>query len=178
VILTDGVITVRHPTVDDASSVADAVQSSMPDLRVFMAWATPDYDVAAARQWICGEFTPGEESFVILDSPGDHGRIIGACGLGPIDALNRVIELGYWIRSDRAGCGVATRAAALLARHAIENRAAMRVEIHMSVENVASRRVAEKIGATHEGTMRARLLLSGEYHDAHLYSLIASEPRL
>jgi len=172
--LTDDVITLRHPTVDDAAEVAEAVRSSLPELLVFMPWATPDYDVASARQWICGEFTPGEERFVIVNSHrGDE--IVGSCGLGPIDTLNRVIELGYWVRSDHTGHGVATRAAALLARHAIENRGAMRVEIQMSVENAASRRVAERIGAAHEGTQRARLLLNGEYHDAELFSIIAED---
>lgn len=170
--LTDGVITLRHPTVDDAAEIAEAVQSSLPELQVFMTWATPEYGVGTARQWINGEFEPGEERFVILDA---GGEIIGACGLGPIDALNRVIELGYWVRSDRTGRGVATRAASLLARHAIDNRSAMRVEICMATENEASRRVAEKVGATHEGTLRARLLLNGEHHDADIWSILPED---
>ncbi len=171
--LTDGVITLRHPNVDDAHDVASAVQASLAELQVFMPWATPDYGPAQARQWMFGEFNPGEEPFIILDA---HDEIVGSCGLGPIDQLNRVIELGYWVRSDRTGRGIATRAARLLARHAIDNRGAMRVEIHMSVENPGSRRVAENIGATYEGTMRARLLLNGEHHDAEIWSILATDP--
>ncbi len=173
--LTDGVITLRQPTSADAPALASAVQQSLPELQVFMTWATPDYEVSSARQWIFGEFNPGEEPFVIEDS---NSEIVGSCGLGPIDNLNRVIELGYWVRSDRAGEGIATRAATLLARHAIQTRGAMRVEIYMSVENDASRRVAEKAGATHEGTMRARLLLNGEHHDTHIWSILPEDLKL
>jgi len=171
--LTDGVVTLRHPIAADAPAIAAAVQASLPELQVFMPWATPDYGPAEARQWMFGEFNPGEEPFVIVDK---SGEIIGSCGLGPIDSLNRMIELGYWVRSDRAGSGVATRVAKLLARHAIDNRGAMRVEIHMSVENPGSRRVAEKAGAVFEGTMRARILLNGEHHDAELWSILATDP--
>jgi len=167
--LNDGVIALRHPTADDALGIASAVQASLPELQVFMPWATPEYGPAEARQWMFGEFNPGEEPFVIVEA---SGEIVGSCGLGPIDPLNRVIELGYWVRSDRAGHGIATRAAKLLARHAIDSRGAMRVEIHMSVENPGSRRVAEKTGAVFEGTMRARLLLNGEYHDAEMWSIL------
>ena len=171
-LLSDGVITLRHPIAVDAGEIAAAVQSSLPELQVFMPWATTDYGPAEARHWIFGEFNPGEEPFVILDSA---DAIIGSCGLGPIDHLNRVIELGYWVRSDRAGEGIATRATRLLARHAIDNRGAMRVEIHVSVENPGSSRVAEKAGATLEGIMRARLLINGEHHDAELWSILPDD---
>jgi RimJ/RimL family protein N-acetyltransferase len=50
-----------------------------------------------------------------------------------------------------------------------------RVEILTAVENEASRRVAERAGATLEGTVRHRFLLHGVYHDAHLYSLVRTD---
>ncbi len=171
--LSDGVVTLRPPAAHDAPEIASAVQASLTELQVFMPWATSDYGPAEARQWMFGEFNPGEEPFIILDA---DDEIIGSCGLGPIDQLNRVIELGYWVRSDRTGQGIATRAAHLLTRHAIDNRGAMRVEIHMSVENPGSRRVAENVGAVFEGIMRARLLLNGEYHDAEIWSILATDP--
>ena len=52
---------------------------------------------------------------------------------------------------------------------------AFKVANMMAVENEASRRVAERAGATFEGTLRHRILLHGVYHDAHLYSLIRTE---
>ena len=47
-----------------------------------------------------------------------------------------------------------------------------RLEILVAVGNVASIRVAEKIGGVGEGILRSRLLLHGEFHHAVLFSVI------
>ncbi len=89
--------------------------------------------------------------------------------------MNRLANLGYWVRTASAGLGDATRAAGLLPRYGFDDLDLTRIEIVMSVENVPSRRVAEKLGAHHEGIMRERLLLRGGHDDTHLFSLVASE---
>jgi RimJ/RimL family protein N-acetyltransferase len=43
----------------------------------------------------------------------------------------------------------------------------------IAVDNAASRRVAEKLGATREGILRHRLVLGAVRTDAALYALIA-----
>lgn len=170
--LSDGVITLRSPVEADAAAVVAAVVASAAELRPFMPWASHDYDEAAALAWIRGERDPDEEQYLII---GDDGEVAGGCGLGPIDRRNNVANLGYWLRSDRTGRGWATRATRLLARHALTEAGIERVEIVMAVENEASRRVAERAGATFEGTMRRRFLLHGHQHDAHLFSLIRAD---
>ncbi len=170
--LTDGVITLRHPTPDDASAVTALVHESMPELQAWMAWASPEYDTDMALEWINDEVEPGSEGFVVLDNT---DAIVGATGIGPIDRIDRTVDLGYWIATARTGNGFATRAARLLARHAIETRDAHRVEILMSVYNETSRRVAEKTGARHEGVLRGRLLLGDEFHDAHVWSILPED---
>jgi len=47
-----------------------------------------------------------------------------------------------------------------------------RIEIIMSVENIASQRVAEKAGAVREGILRQRLLLNGRRHDAVMFAVL------
>ncbi|PKY09449.1 hypothetical protein B1757_14865 [Acidithiobacillus marinus] len=49
-----------------------------------------------------------------------------------------------------------------------------RLEVVAAIENHASRRVAEKAGATFEGIAKARLLIHGQYHDAAMYSFTSS----
>lgn len=170
--LTDGVITMRYPVESDAAAVAQNVRASLPELQRWMTWATDDYDETDALAWMRDEFEPGSEAFLVVDSAGDP---IGSFGLGPLDEKDLVIELGYWIRTDRTGRGAATRGTRLLTRHAVESRGAQRVELYISVENEASRRVAEKAGATHEGIARNRILIQGRHHDAHVYSIIAAD---
>ncbi len=170
--LTDGVITLRTPVEADAAPLAAAVQQSIRELAPFMPWATPGYGVTESLKWIRHEIAPDEVGFVIIE-PGDE--LVGSCGLNGFNELNRFANLGYWVRSDMTGRGHATRATRLLAEYALRTLGLARVEILMSVENRASRRVAERVGARFEGQLRSRLLLRGRHHDADLFSLIATD---
>jgi RimJ/RimL family protein N-acetyltransferase len=80
------------------------------------------------------------------------------------------------MRSDERGRGVMTRALRLAARWALDDGAA-RVQLRADVENLASRRVAEKAGFKLEGVLRsahwnARL---GRRQDWAMYSLLPGE---
>ena len=44
----------------------------------------------------------------------DSGEVLGTIGLNAMDRLNRWANLGYWLRSDRVGEGLVTRAATLV----------------------------------------------------------------
>lgn len=171
-VLTDGIISLRSPVDGDAPALCAAVLASLRELTPFMPWATAAYDEAAALSWIRGEREPDEVRYLIV---GEDGEVAGGCGLNLIDRINRHANLGYWLRTDRTGRGWATRATVLLARHGLTRLGLERVEILMVVENEASRRVAERAGATFEGTLRRRFLLQGAFHDAHLYSLIRTD---
>ena len=103
------------------------------------------------------------------------GAIVGACGLNDIDVVNERANLGYWVRTDRTNSGFATTAAWLLARFGLREAGFSRLEILMATGNIASRKVAERIGARFEGRARRRLLVHGTYHDAYVYSLITGD---
>lgn len=167
-------LTLRNAVESDATFVADAVQQSLTELAPWMPWAVPDYDSEMAAKWIRGEFGDVHR-FVMI---GDDGDAIGACGLNRVDEQNRSANLGYWVHSDRVGRGHATEATRLLARFGLDQvtgPAYRRIEILMSTRNHASRRVAKNAGATFEGTLRQSLLLRGEFHDAHLWSLVLGD---
>jgi RimJ/RimL family protein N-acetyltransferase len=53
--------------------------------------------------------------------------------------------------------------------------AAERVEWHASTLNVRSRRLAERLGFTHEGTMRSNYVLRGDRLDTDVLSLVGGE---
>ena len=167
--LSNDVCTLRPPVESDAVELVECVARSLPELAPWMPWASAAYDVPAALSWITGETEPDMHRFLIIDD----GAIAGTCGLDDIDPRNKRANLGYWRRSDRPRRGLATSAARLLAAHGLRDLGFHRIEISMAVENEASRRVAERVGATFEGTMRGRLLLQGRYHDAHLFSIVA-----
>jgi len=171
--LTDGRVTVRTPTADDAPAVADAVRSSVDTLLPWMPWASDRYSEDDALEWINLLIDETAKPMLILD---ESNTMVGATGVNRLDSLNHRANLGYWLTSDASGRGYATAAARLAIRFALEELGLHRLDIMMSVENEPSRRVAERLGATHEGVLRHRLWCADErHHDAHVFSVIVGD---
>lgn len=163
--LTNGSLRLRSPLATDAASLATAARSSFAELDPWMPWASADYDENDSMFWITSR---DETSFVILDA---DGEVAGTCGLNGFDEMNKRANLGYWVRTSEVGRGIATAATTLVARYGLTELGLVRLEVIMSVENLASKRVAERAGATYEGVLRNRLFLHGVAHDAHSFSI-------
>jgi [ribosomal protein S5]-alanine N-acetyltransferase len=75
------------------------------------------------------------------------GELIGDCGLArqSVDGVDE-IEIGYHVRRDMWGQGLAPEAAAACRDHGFERLQADRLIALIRPENLPSRRVAEKIG--------------------------------
>ena len=175
--LTDGVITLRPLKMSDALEIFLAVQESMASLKPWMPWAHSGYSIAESEGWIKNATKSWPEGsayeFAITDSK--DGAFIGGCGLNHMNTIDKVANLGYWVRSSRQGEGVAARAARLLIQFGINDLKLNRIEILAGVENMASRRTAERAGGAQEAILRNRLQLPDRVHDAVLFSIIPAD---
>ena len=81
------------------------------------------------------------------------GRLIGDCGLQPLqlDGIEEV-EIGWRLRKDHWGRGLATEAARVALHHAVEYAHLERVIAIAMPENCASIRIIEKLGMSFERT--------------------------
>jgi RimJ/RimL family protein N-acetyltransferase len=122
-----------------------------------------------AATWAQGD----EFDFAVLDA--SDKSLLGGCALNDINRTHNFANLGYWVRTSRTGQGVATAAARLVAEFGFAELRFTRLEIVAAVGNIASQRVAEKVGATREGLERNRHVVHGRIHDAVMYSLIPDD---
>lgn len=83
--------------------------------------------------------------------------------------------LGYWVDRRRAGRGIAPVAIALVTDHCFGPGRLHRVEANVRPENIASRRVMEKLGFREEGLHRRYLLINGVYRDHIGYALTVED---
>ena len=60
-------------------------------------------------------------------------------------------HIGYWVTPPARGRGICTRALRLLARWALDELELQRLELITDPDNLASQRVAEKVGFQREG---------------------------
>ena len=105
------------------------------------------------------------------------GRVIGGIGIGLNEHAYRA-TIGYWVAAASRGQGVCTRALRLLSRHAVEELELQRVDLITDPDNVASQRVAEKVGFQREGVLRAHLRHpDGRVRDSVMFSLLPGELR-
>jgi RimJ/RimL family protein N-acetyltransferase len=140
-----------------------------------MSWATDEYSERSAREYITIARARWEEHtfYGFAITRGDD--FLGACTLSSIHPIYHFCNLGYWVRTSCRGQGIAGRAAKLTARFAFEHLGLVRVEIVIGVENHASLRVAQKIGAHDEGILLNRMVVGTSIYDAHMYSLLPSD---
>ncbi len=78
------------------------------------------------------------------------GIAVGQCSIEAKD--DDAAEIGYWIRSDRANQGIATKAIRALLAAAVDHGFVM-FSIHCDEGNVRSAAVAKKLGFTHVRTV-------------------------
>jgi ribosomal-protein-serine acetyltransferase len=170
-------IKLRPYNLTDIQPAYKAARESIAEMSPWMPWCHVNYCIEESKAWV--ESCPGfwekgtAYEFAILDAR--NGSFLGGCGLNQIRVSDRVANLGYWVRTHQTRQGVATTAALLLARFGFQQLQLKRIEIIVAVENTASQRVAEKIGAIREGVLRNRLTLQGQVHDAVLYSLVPDD---
>ena len=160
-----------HP--DDVDAVFDAASESIAHVSPWMGWLTPAYTRADAAFWVNIAITDwGIGSFEHLIIDESDGSIAGSCGLNHLDRVNRYCNLGYWVRSSRLRLGAARAATLLLRDFGFRETDLNRLEIVVATGNTASRRVAESVGAIHEGIQRKRLCVGDVAHDSHMFALV------
>ena len=177
--LKNSYLTLRQYKSTDALQSYSAIQESIQELSPYMPWCHAGYSIEDQKNWmelcIKNRAERNEYNFAITDSR--DGTYLGGCGLNHINSVDKVANLGYWVRSSRVNHGIATTAALLLSQFGFHELKLNRIEILVAVENKASQRVAEKVEALKEGIMRNRLLLHGKAHDAVIFSLIPKDLR-
>jgi ribosomal-protein-serine acetyltransferase len=172
-----GRLRMRPPVMEDAPAFCQAVRVSIPELRPWMDWAHPEYVIEETREWLeklPQSWQEGEHfAFGVFET--QSGILLGGCGLNHINRFYRIANLGYWVRSDRTGQGVATEAARRVAQFGFSELGLRRVEIVVAEDNWASRRVAAKTGAQYEGILRRRIKIGDRNFDAAMHSLIPED---
>lgn len=126
----------------------DDMAALLGDAEALTYWGAP-LDRDGARAWI-------ERNIARYDRDGfgrcaillrASGELVGDCGLVRTDVEGvPEVELGWIVRHDQWGRGIATEAGAAWRDYAFERAGLTRIVSMISEVNTASRRVAEKLG--------------------------------
>ena len=176
-VFSNDLVKIRRHELVDVPLLFDAARESIADVSRWLPWCHPRYSIEESLEWVlkCQKaWDEGlEYSFAIFD--GHTEAFAGGVGLNQLDRFHRVANLGYWVRTGCTGRSLATAAARLAANFGFEELGLTRIEITAAVENKASRRVAEKLGALREGVLRKRLVINDQSQDVVIHSLLAED---
>jgi RimJ/RimL family protein N-acetyltransferase len=106
-----------------------------------------------------------------LADPRDETALLGGASIHEIDAGRRKAAVGYWLRPEARGRGVATRATRLLAAYATQVLRVERLELTAAPDNEASMRVADRCGFTYERLILRHLPWKGGWRDTVVFAL-------
>ena len=163
--LRDGALRLRPWVPEDLPELVEAAND--PEIGRWMPAIPYPYGRADGEAYL-RRSAGNHGAFAIVDD----GRLVG--GIAVSARKWRRAEVGYWIRADARGRGIASRALALAADWAFAH-GYRRVQLHADVDNLASQRVAEKAGFRREGVMRAWIEVGGVPRDHVMYSLLESD---
>lgn len=162
----------------DAVLAKEAIDSSLEHLRPWMPWAhaeptTLEQKVQLLRLFR-GKFDLDQDA-VYGTFDRDERRVVGGTGLHP-RVGDRASEIGYWIRADSTGQGLATESTAAMTRVAFEIAGFDRIEIRCDPENVRSAAIPRRLGYVHEATLRGRLRDEHDRpRDAMVFTMFAED---
>jgi RimJ/RimL family protein N-acetyltransferase len=159
----------------DAEAVVTACQD--PLLSRWIPFIPRPYGPDDAEMYLRGCHESGDDRypFAIVDPA--TSALIGSIDLR-LNGYSYRGHIGYWVEVTARGRGVCTRALRLLSRWALDELELQRLELITDPENLASQRVAEKVGFQHEGVLRAHLRHpDGRIRDSVMFSLLPGELR-
>ena len=169
---------VLRPWVEDDVPALVAACND-PEITRWIPVIPSPYTEEDARAFIGGtsravpEYTVPEHSFAVTRDD----ALAGAIGMS-VNSMNYRGRIGYWVAASVRGRGVCTRALRLVSGWAFNELELQRLELITDPDNVASQRVAEKVGFQREGVLRAHLRHpDGRIRDSVMFSLLPGELR-
>ncbi len=173
--LIDSATALRVLREDDAAELFALTDANRGHLRRWLPWVDLVTTEEDSRSFLSNVIAQREEgrgpTFGVLC----EGALAGVVGYLPIDRINRIGEIGYWLAENASGRGVMTQCCRFVVRYGFLTLDLNRIQIAAGTENRESRAIPERLGFKLEGILRARENLYGQFIDHAMYSLLRSE---
>jgi RimJ/RimL family protein N-acetyltransferase len=157
---------------------APALMAIFGDSEVTKYWASPPIpDLDAAKKIIPDAYDKfaRRQLFKWGVASLETGTVLGTCSLGKLELAHRHAEIGFVLRRDLWGQGLATEALGVLFAFCFEKFDLHRIEADVDPENERSLRVLERQGFRREGLLRERWHHLGDVRDGIFLGLLRRE---
>lgn len=152
-------------------------------LRQWLPWLDATKTATDTQQFLEHELQRFARGDALIVTIFYKGTVAGVAGFNSIDRVNRIGYIGYWLGKEFNGKGIMTAVVRDLVGIGKEFYSLQRIDIRCATDNRRSRAIPERLGFTHEGTLRRAEKLYEKWCDHEVYALLletnsqqASEP--
>jgi ribosomal-protein-serine acetyltransferase len=153
-----------------AGAYAELIDESRAELGRWLPWVSSSRGADDVRAFIATvderRLRRATETTFAIVVDGDPAGIID---LHEPSRVHKFASVGYWLGTRFTGRGIMTKSLDRFSKFVFEAHGIHRLELYAAVDNVKSRRVAERAGFAFEAILRDRLKFGEEYLDAALY---------
>ncbi len=104
-------------------------------------------------------------------------ELVGGVLFPSLNTRSGIGELGVFLAEPARGQGIVTRAVEAMIAWAFEERGLRRLEWRCAPGNESSRAIPQRLGFTHEGTLRQVFKVRDHYDDLEVWALLRGEWR-
>lgn len=165
--LSDGNLTLKRYKDGDAEAAYEAATTTLPELIMWMTWASEDYNLESTKGFVTFAQTSWDDGTEYSYGAFVDGAFVGSFSLmAPLEGDGA--DIGYWLSKPATGKGIATRATKLLIKAAWDANYP-NVQIRHDVRNVKSEAIPKRLGFTYLHTKSA--VRKGENLEDKLWQL-------
>jgi RimJ/RimL family protein N-acetyltransferase len=151
-----------------------AAAAEAPDFWAYLGYGPFADKAALARQ--LQDFAAAHDPMFFAVRPHTLGTAEGWMSLMEIFPRHAHIEIGHiWLGPKLRRSAAATEAMFLLMRHAMDDLGYRRLTWKCNALNAPSRRAADRLGFTYEGTLRNVMVIKGCRRDTAWFSILDDE---
>lgn len=178
---------IPHPTLSTARlrlrqfriEDAEAMHACLIDAEAMRFWNHPPHTKTIeterrVRSWI--DCTPSYYRFWAVADAGTD-RCLGLVSYHDGHIRSKRAAIGYLIDPARQRQGLGAEAVSAALDFCFDAFGLHRIQAFIHPENVASRKLVEKLGFRPEGLLRDNLRVGDEWRDDMLYALLKTDPR-
>jgi len=154
---------------DEIFAVTDANRRF---LREWLPWLDRTNSAEETRKFIREQldlFARGKALHVTIFY---KGKVAGVAGFNEIDSVNGIGFIGYWLAEKYNGMGIMTKVVSDLITIARDELKLQKADIRCATQNIKSRAIPERLGFTHEGTLRRAEKVYDKWFDHEVYALL------
>lgn len=151
--------------------------ASDPEVVRYLAWGpnTEEESKSFIQRALAHQDEKPRRNFTLAIVLKENNILIGGCGIYVSDPDNREGYIGYVLNRYFWGHGYATETAQALLEFGFNQLKLHRIFATCDPDNIASKRVLEKIGMQYEGRFREHKWVKGKWRNSLFYAILDHE---